>query len=283
MEEPNSKNSSNESPAGNHAGRRRRLQQDCTVKLFPPISPSTESPSNHENPAKIAATTTAAGRKSHGDCEGGCHTCCCCCRYKKKHQRSRCNSRMIDSALSSCSSSSSCSSRSTASSWSSCSSRSSAASSVSDCSSLLERESSTLRTLSRSREVKDVLKRIAEELASNDDIGGIGLNKAKGVLGDSRGDPRAPPPSRVLTGVCMPTCIKVFPFCAMCVVSLFCPYLEGKLNEHFMAFCQKEQLLFLATCKLYRNAMHCFDGNGYCHACFNFLHLTKNLQHPLSH
>lgn len=205
MEKPSSKNSSDEPPAGNYAGRRRRLQQDCTVKLFPPISPSTEYPSNQEDPAKIA-TTTAAGRKSHGNCEGGHHTCCCCCRHKKKHQRSRCNSRMIDSALSSCSSSSSCSSRSTASSWSSCSSRSSAVSSISDCSSLLERESSTLRALSRSREVKDVLKRIAEELASNDDIGGI---KAKGVLGDSRGDPHAPPPSRILTGVCMPICTKV--------------------------------------------------------------------------
>ena len=57
----------------------------------------------------------------------------------------------------------------------------------------------------------------------------------------------------------------------MHVVSRFCPYLVGKLYENFMAFCQKEQLLFLATCKLYRNAMHCFDGNGYCHACFHFL------------
>ena len=168
------------------------------MKLFPPISLSTvsESPTNQE-----PAETATAARNSH-KCGRGHHTCCCCCKCKKD-QRSRCNSRMIDSALSSCSSSS------TASSWSSCSSRSSAASASSNCSSLvLDRESSTLRALSRSREVKNMLKRIAEELASDGGGGGdIGHGRNEnvrskgGVLGDSRGDPHAPPPSRVLTGV----------------------------------------------------------------------------------
>ena len=194
MEEQGSINSNDETPAGNYAGRRRRLQQDCTVKLFPPISPSTvsESPTNQE-PVKIATTA-----RNSQKCGRGQHTCCCCCKHKK-HQRSRCHStRTIDSALSSCSTSS------TASSWSSCSSRSSAASASSNCSSLAldSRELSTLRVLSRSKEVKDVLKRIAEELASD---GGGGQNENArikgGVLGDSRGDPHAPPPSRVLTGV----------------------------------------------------------------------------------
>lgn len=190
------KNSNDEIPAGNYAGRRRRLQQDCTVKLFPPLSPSTVSESSAtQMSVNTAAAANNLSRNSH-KCGQGHHACCCCCKHKK-HQRSRCNSRMIDSALSSCSSSS------TTSSWSSCSNRSSAASS--DCSSLLERDSSTLRALSRSREVKDVLKRIAEELA-NTDNGDISRNKG-GVLGDSRGDPHAPPPSRVLTGVCMCTSV----------------------------------------------------------------------------
>ena len=197
MEEPSSKHINSETPAGNYAGRRRRLQQDCTVKLFPPLSPSTvsDSPTNQVS----VETATAANNISRNlhKCGRGHHTCCCCCKHKK-HQRSRCNSRMIDSALSSCSSSS------TASSWSSCSSRSSVASS--DCSSLLERDSSTLRALSRSRDMKDVLKRIAEELASNDNSDISSQNKG-GVLGDSRGDPHAPPPSRVLTGVCMYTSV----------------------------------------------------------------------------
>jgi hypothetical protein len=69
--------------------------------------------------------------------------------------------------------------------------------------------------------VKDVLKRIADELASNDDdTGGIGQNKGKGVLGDSRGDPHAPPPSRILTGVCMPTSVGVFPLCKYYVMRI---------------------------------------------------------------
>ena len=195
MEKPSSKNSNDDPPAGNYAGRRRRLQQDCTVKLFPPITPPTASPDQtNQDPAETATDA----RKSHKKCSRGHTHTCCCCKHRNKHQnRSRCNSRTIDSALSSCSSSS----RSTASSWSSFSSRSSPASS--DCSSLvlLERDSSSSpRGLSRSRDVKDVLKRIADELASNDDVG---RNKAGGVLGDSRGDPHVPPPSRVLTGVCI--------------------------------------------------------------------------------
>ena len=187
MEEPSSINSNSEdraSPAGNYAGRKRRLQQDCTVKLFPPISPSTASPTNQ------GSATANLPQNSHKSGRGQ-HSCCCCCKCKK-HQRSRCSSRAIDSALSSCSSS-------TASSWSSCSSGRSSISGVSsNCSSLVgRRDSSPLGALSRSREVKDVLKRIAQELASDGNI--IGRNG--NVIGDSRGDPHAPPPSRVLTGV----------------------------------------------------------------------------------
>ena len=204
MEEQNSKNSNDEAPAGNYTGRRRRLQQDCTVKLFPPITPSTASPdqTNHDDVDPAETATAHAARRSR-KCGHGHHSCCCCCKHKK-HQRSRCNSRMVDSALSSCSSSSSSTRSSTASSWSSYGSGGLSSAASSSGSSVLGRESSTLRALSRSRDVKDVLKRIAEELASNDDIGGdIGRNRVGGVLGDSRGDPHAPPPSRVLTGVCM--------------------------------------------------------------------------------
>ena len=211
MEEQNSKNSNDEAPAGNYTGRRRRLQQDCTVKLFPPITPSTASPGQTSHDADLAETATAHAARRSRKCGHGHHSCCCCCGKHKKHQRSRCNSRMVDSALSSCSSSSSSTRSSTASSWSSYGSGDLSSAASSSGSSVLERESSTLRALSRSRDVKDVLKRIAEELASNDDIGGdIGRNRAGGVLGDSRGDPHAPPPSRVLTGVCMTLYMRIY-------------------------------------------------------------------------
>ena len=62
---------------------------------------------------------------------------------------------------------------------------------------------SALSVVSRSMEVKDALKRIAEELASDVHVPIEHLEKMnRGVIqGDSRGDPHAPPPSRVLTGV----------------------------------------------------------------------------------
>lgn len=171
-------------PPGNFAGRRNRLQQDCTVKLFPPLDlsfPVTAAPQGEDE-----VSLTSAG------------SCRCNCNCKKKNKRLRCDSRMVTSALSSrCS----CRSSSSLSSWSSCSSSRSSASSNS--SSLGEREMSALSVVSRSMEVKDALKRIAEELASDVHVPIEHLEKMnRGVIqGDSRGDPHAPPPSRVLTGV----------------------------------------------------------------------------------
>ena len=60
---------------------------------------------------------------------------------------------------------------------------------------------SALSAVSRSMETKEALKRIAEELASDVHVPIEHLEKMNGALGDSRGDPHAPPPSRILTGV----------------------------------------------------------------------------------
>ena len=181
-------------PPGNYAGRRARLQQDCTVKLFPPI-PQLQAPSSAAPKERVAADRDSSPPVSTRCVDQSCCCNCSCKRAKKKNnKRWRCDSRMLGSATSSCSRSSSLSS------WSSCSSRSSRSS---NCSSLGGRETlSPLRALSRSMDTKELLKKIAEELASDMPVPTEHVQRMNGVTdGDSRGDPHAPPPSRVLTGV----------------------------------------------------------------------------------
>ena len=187
-------NKGKQTPPGNYVGRRNRLQQDCTVKLFPPISvpaiPGALAPGNSEPAPAIytessALTSAASSRNSK---RTGQH-CNCCCHCNCKRNKKRCETRTLGSAISRYSGRSS-----SLSSWSSCSSRLSLSS---NCSSVGGREMSSLRAVSRSMETKDAaLKRVAEELASSDHIPIEHLEKM-----NSRGDPGAPPPSRVLTGV----------------------------------------------------------------------------------
>ena len=197
-----------ETPPGNYTGRRTRLQHDCTVKLFPPISipavPGALPGRNLEAAAtatdrEASSLTTVATSRNSNRPETGCSCCCHCSCKRSGKKKKRCESRMpgAGSALSSCSGRSS-----SLSSWSSCSSRSSASSTSS---SLGGRDTSSPRTVSRSMEVKDALKRIAEELASNDYIPAGNFDAAM----NSRGDPFAPPPSRVLTGVSPPINVTV--------------------------------------------------------------------------
>ena len=195
MEESSSinDNKGKETPPGNYAGRRNRLQQDCTVKLFPPISvpaiPGALAPGNLEPPAISMESSALTSATSSRNFERTGQHCKCCCHCSCKRNKKRCESRALGSAILRCSGRSS-----SLSSWSSCSSRSSLSS---NCSSVGGREMSSLTAVSRSMETKDAaLKRVAEELANSDHIPIEHLEKM-----NSRGDPCAPPPSRVLTGV----------------------------------------------------------------------------------
>lgn len=186
-------NKGKETPPGNYAGRRNRLQQDCTVKLFPPISvpaiPGTLAPGNLESPTITESSALLTSATSSRNSERPGQHCNRCCHCSCKRNNKRCKSRTLGSASSRYSGRSS-----SLSSWSSCSSRSSLSS---NCSSVEGRGMSSLRAVSISMETKDAaLKRVAEELASSDHIPIEHLVKM-----NSRGDPCAPPPSRVLTGV----------------------------------------------------------------------------------